>query len=254
MATSLDDVLTPAVTAHVVAIGDGPLVRGIAVLGSMARGDATAWSDVDIESTVAEATAKWDVRASFIGHRLVMSHSITSAEQWKQLELPDKAIWAAPSYATMRILMDRDGDLDRLQARGRAFDYAALAPAATLYLRQSAIAACEYIFKIRDGVEKCDEAKSLHAAVSLTGRCERMTSVAFLTPIPTENAYYRIIQTAAGPAWTAHHRAAFGLDGGDAVRQATAASALFRETMRLVDDRLDAGARTIVGRTLEIAP
>ena len=52
-------------------------------------------------------------------------------------------------------------------------------------------------------------------------------------PIRTENDYYREVRDAAGPAWTRAHRAAFGLDGGDAFAQAIATCALFRESMRL---------------------
>lgn len=255
MAPSTGDVLTPQLLDRIVAIGDGPGVRAVALFGSLARGEATAWSDIDIESTVADPAAKWELRPSFLGDRLVMSHSITPSEQWKQLELPNKAIWAVPAYVSMRILLDRDGDLARLQAAGRAFDYALLVPGATTYLRQAALAGCEYIFKIRDGIERRDESKVLHAAAALVGRCEHMVSVAFLTPIPTENTYYRIIEQAAGSAWTAWHRAAFGLDvGGDAFAQATATSRLFRETLRLIDDRLNEAAQVILRRTLEIAP
>lgn len=254
MGPALGDVLQPELIDRLVAIADAPAVRGVALLGSLARGDASPWSDVDVESTVGSPPEKWDVRPSFIGGRLVMSHSITPAEQWSQLELPDKAIWAVPAYAGMRILLDRDLDLARLQARARGFDYATLVPAATAYLRQTAVASCEYLFKIRDGVERHDESKALHAAAALLGRCERLVSVARLTPIPTENAYYRIVETAAGPAWTALHRSAFGLDGGDAFAQATATGRLFRETVRLIGDRLDGPARAIVDPTLEIAP
>jgi hypothetical protein len=239
---------------RLVAIGDGPAVRGIAILGSLARGDATAWSDIDVESTVSDPAAKWELRPSFIGDRLVMSHSITSAEQWQALERPDKAIWAVPAYVSMRILLDRDGDLDRLQAAGRTFDYATLTPAATAYLRQKAIAGCEYVFKIRDGIERRDESKVLHAAASLVGRCEQMASVAFLTPIRSENEYHRIIEQAAGSAWTSLHRAAFGLEGGDAFARATASCGLFRETLRPIDARLDDATHVIVRRTLDIAP
>ncbi|HEX9495468.1 MAG TPA: nucleotidyltransferase domain-containing protein [Candidatus Limnocylindria bacterium] len=236
------------------ALADGPAVTGIAVLGSVARGDASEWSDIDIEATVSDVAAKWDTRPSFIDGRLVMCHSITAAEQWRQLELPDKAIWAAPSYAAMLILVDRDHGLAKLQAACRAFDYSTLRPAATAYLRQKATAACEYVFKIRDAVGTRDEAKVLHAAAALSGRCERLVAVAFMTPIQSENEYYRVVQHAAGPAWTAAHRASYGLDGGDAFAQAVAGCGLFRETMRLIDDRLDAAARAIVGPTLEIAP
>ncbi|HEV2248954.1 MAG TPA: nucleotidyltransferase domain-containing protein [Candidatus Limnocylindria bacterium] len=247
-------VLTPALVDQLVALADGAAVRGIAVLGSAARGDASRWSDVDVESTVSDPAAKWPTRPSFIGSRLIMSHAITRDEQVAQLSLPDKAIWAAPSYAAMRILVDRDGELERLRQACQAFDYAPLRPAAAAYLREKAGSACEYVFKIRDALSTRDESKALHAAAALTSRCERLTSVAFLVPIRTENEYYRVVRQAAGPAWTGRHRAAFGLDGGDAFTQGAAACALFRETIRLIDDRLDAGARAIVGPTLEIAP
>jgi hypothetical protein len=239
---------------HLVALADGPAVRGVAVLGSAARGEASRWSDIDIESTVARAADKWLTRASFLDGRLVMSSSVTHEEQLAQLEMPDKAIWAAPSFAAMRILVDRDGALARLQATARAFDYGPLRPAATAFVRQKVESACEYVFKIRDGLERHDESKALHAAASLVGKCQRIVAVAFLTPIPTENVYLRIIGEAAGPAWTAEHRKAFGLEGGDAFTQAEAAVRLFRETIRLVDDRLDVATRAIVDPTLEIAP
>ena len=239
---------------RLISIADGPGVTGIAVLGSVARGEADEWSDVDIESTVVDPAAKWAARASFVDRRLVMCHSITAAEQWRQLELPDKAIWAAPSYAAMLVLVDRDGGLARLQAACRSFDYGALRPAATAYIRDQAASSCEYVFKVRGALETRDEAKALHAAAALTGRCERLAAVALQVPIRTENEYYRVVQRAAGPVWTERHRAAFGLDGRDAFAQAAAACALFRETMRLVDDRLDDDARAIVGPTLEVAP
>ncbi|MDP9321871.1 MAG: hypothetical protein M3P16_12325 [Chloroflexota bacterium] len=254
MATSVDDVLTPDVVGRLLAAADGPAVQGIAVLGSVARGEASTWSDIDVKSMVGDADAKWPTRPAFIGRRLVMYSSATAAESWAELRRPDKAIWAVPAFTEMRILLDRDGELGRLQAAARSFDYDALRPAAATYLRETAGHACEYIFKIRDGLATRDESKVLHAAASLVGKCERMASVAFLVPIRTENEYYRKVREAAGPAWTSAHRAAFGLDGGDAFAQATAACALFRETIRLVAGRLDDDARAIVGPTLEIAP
>lgn len=241
----------PVSPQRIIDLADGPAVTGIAVLGSAARGDADEWSDVDVESTVAELGAKWETRPSFADGRLVMCHSITAAEQWRQLELPDKAIWAVPSYAAMLVVLDRDGGLGRLQAACRTFDYGPLRPAATAYIRQKAASSSEYVFKIRSAAATHDESKALHAAAALTGRCERITSVAFLLPIRTENEYYRVVQRAAGPAWTSAHRAAFGLDGGDAFAQAAASVALFRETVRLVADRLDDETRAVIDGTLD---
>jgi len=50
------------------------------------------------------------------------------------------------------------------------------------------------------------------------------------------------------------HRRAFGLDGGDAFTQADGSVRLFRETIRLIDDRLDGPTRRDVGPAPEIAP
>lgn len=254
MTTSIGDVLTPAMMADLTALADGPAVQGIAVLGSVARGEASRWSDVDIESTVVGPADKWLTRPSFIDGRLVMSSSITRVEQLAQLELPDKAIWAVPAYAAMRILVDRGGGLEQLRDVCRAFDLAALRPAATMYIREKAGSSCEYVFKIRDALDRRNGSKALHAAAALMGKCERIVAVAFSTPIPTENEYLRIISAAGGPAWTAAHRRAYGLEGGDEFTQAEAAVGLFRETIRLIDDRLDGPTRAIVGPTLEIAP
>jgi hypothetical protein len=254
MATPPDDVLTPDVVDRLLVEADGPAVRGIAVLGSVARGEASEWSDIDVKSIVGDAAEKWPTRPAFIGRRLVMYSSATAIESWAELGKPDKAIWAAPAFAAMRILLDRDGEVGRLQTAARSFDYATLRPAATSYLRDAAGYACEYIFKIRDGLATRDESKVLHAAGSLIGKCTQLASLAFLVPIRTENEYYRTVSEAAGPAWTRAHRAAFGLDGGDAFAQAIATCALFGETMRLIDDRLDAASREIVRRTLEISP
>jgi hypothetical protein len=254
MATRVGDVLTPELIHKLIALADGPAVRGIAVLGSAARGDASRWSDVDVESTVADVADKWTTRPSFVAGRLVMSNSITNEEQLAQLGVPDKAIWAAPSYAVMRILVDRDGALGRLQRASSAFDYGALRPAATAYLRQKLGSSCEYVFKIRDGLDRRDESKALHASAALIRRCEKIIAAATLRPIPTENAYFRIVREAAGPAWAAKHRAAFGLEGGDAFSQAQAAVGLLHETIRLVDDRLDDATRAILATTFEIAP
>lgn len=246
--------LTPELVDLLLREGDGPSVRGIGVLGSVARGGASQWSDVDVKSLVTDADAKWPTRPVFVGRRLVMYSSATAAESWAEFRRPDRAIWAVPAFSDMRVLLDRDGELARLQTAARSFDYAELVPAATTYVRESAGQACEYVFKIRDGLAKRDESKVLHAAASLVGKCERIIAVAFLTPIRTENEYYRVLQQAAGPVWAERHRAAFGLDGGDAFAQAAAACALFRETMRIVDERLDDDARAVVRPTLEIAP
>lgn len=253
MAAALE-ILTPDVVSELVALADGPGVRGIAVLGSAARGDASAWSDIDVEATVASPADAWPTRPSFLGDRLVMCSSITGEEQLAQLAMPDKAIWAVPSYAAMRVLVDRDGALERLQRTARSFDYATLRAAATAYVREKSASACEYVYKIKDAIERRDESKALHATVALTARAERLVAAAFLPPIRTENEYYRTLQAVAGPAWTAAHRAAFGLGGGDAFDRARAAVGLFRETLRLVDDRLDERGRDTVVRTLAIQP
>ena len=247
-----EDTLAPLLE-RAVQIADGPTVRTVVLLGSLSRGEATAWSDVDIERWVESGAPALGSVPRFLDGRLLAISTNTVDDVFAQLELPDQALWAVPAYRAMRVLVDRSGDAARMAAIVARFDWDALRPKADRFVSLNTAKSAEFVLKIRSAAERRDEWAALHAAGSLIGRCARIMSVARGTFITTENEYYRVVCEAAGERWASAFRGAFALDGAyDAFAQANAACRLFAETARLVDDRLDAESRDVVLRTLAL--
>jgi hypothetical protein len=247
-----EDILTPLLE-RATQIADGPAVRTIVLLGSLSRGEATAWSDIDIERWVESGTPALGSIPRFLDGRLLAISTNTVDDVFAHLELPDQALWAVPAYRTMRVLVDRSGDAAKMAAIIARFSWDALRPKADRFVSLNTAKSAEFVLKIRSAAERRDEWAALHAAGSLIGRCARIVSVARGTFITTENEYYRVVCEAAGERWAAAFRGSFALDGAyDAFAQANAASRLFAETAALVDDRLDGEARDVVLRTLAL--
>ena len=257
MTTGTVDVLTPDTVAQLLIHAYAPGVHGVAVVGSAARGDATAWSDIDVHAYVVVPTQRWETRPVFLGDRLVMIASGLVETTRAELASPDKAVWAVPAVRDMRILLDNERKLLALKQEADAFDWSRLRSAAEASARANVTVSAEYVFKIRAAVERRDESAALHAAGALIGRCTRAIVTARGVLIRTENEYYRRAQEAAGPVWAKRHRHCFGLawDGPvalDPFAQALAATTLYAETVRVLDDILDAEAREVTSRAMAL--
>jgi len=223
------------------------------LLGSLSRGEGTAWSDIDIERWVEPGTPALGSVPRFLDGRLLAISTNTVDDVFAQLELPDQALWAVPAYRAMSVLVDRSGDAARMATIVARFSWEALRPKADRFVSLNTAKSAEFVLKIRSATERRDEWAALHAAGSLIGRCARIVSVARGTFITTENAYYRLVCEAAGDRWAGAFRASFALNGAyDAFAQANAACRLFAETAQLVDDHLDTDARDVVLRTLAL--
>jgi len=68
--------------------------------------------------------------------------------------------------------------------------------------------------------------------------------------IPTENRFHDVVRAAAGPDWTAAQRAAYGLDGGDAVARARATRELYARTVALLEAEIAPEDRAVADRAL----
>lgn len=257
------DVLTPDTVAQLLILAYAPGVHGVAVVGSAARGDTTAWSDIDVHAYVVLPTQKQDARAGFMartalmGERLVMVATDTVEDSRAELRSPERAIWAVPAFRDMRILLDNERKLLALKQEAEAFDWSTMRAAAEASERRRLVASAEYVHKIRAAMERRDELAALHAAGALIGRCTRAIVTARGVLIRTENAYYARAQEAGGAEWAKRHRHCFGLasDGPvalDAFAQALAAARLYAETVHVLDDILDAEAREITTRAIAL--
>jgi hypothetical protein len=229
-------------------------VRAVVLLGSAGRGDATPWSDLDVERWVHTQGALREDAVSLLNDRLLIIHTRTVEDVRAELRSPERAIWAVPAYRNMRVLHDPYGDAASVGDAARAFRWEDLRGDAALAARHNLAKSAEFVFKLRAAKDAQNEGSALHAAVALAGRCTRAVAVARGVLIRTENEYYAKVRGAAGPAWTREHLAAFGLDGGGVFAQALAACRLYAETLRVLDDVLDPEAREITARAIAVMP
>jgi predicted nucleotidyltransferase len=243
-----------ALLARVVERATAPAVRAIVLLGSAGRGEATPWSDLDIERWVENETDRREDEVSLLGDRLLIIHTRIVKDVLAELESPERAIWAVPAYRNMRLLHDPYGDAAFVGERAGRFEWQALRDSAIGATRLNLAKSAEFVFKLRAATEHRDEGSALHATVALAGRCARAVAVARGVLVRTENEYYAKVWDVAGDAWKREHRAALGLDRGGTFAQALAACRLYVETLRVLDDALDEHTREIVARAVAVMP
>jgi predicted nucleotidyltransferase len=229
-------------------------VRAIVLLGSAGRGDATEWSDLDVERWVEKEADRRDDVVSLLEDRLLIIHTRIVAEVRAELRSPERAIWAVPAYRNMRVVHDPHGDAASVGHDARRFDWADLRDSAVGVTRLNLAKSAEFVFKLRAASEQRNEGSALHATVALAGRCARAVAVARGLLVSTENEYYAKVWDAAGSAWQREHRGALGQGGGGVFAQALAACRLYVETLSVLDDVLDDDTRRISSRATGVMP
>lgn len=242
------------VIARIKEISDGAEVVAVSIVGSVARGEATRWSDIDVQRVVAAGQPRPPTAVHWIDGRLVLVETVTLDHLQDQLKAPETANWAAPAIRDMHVLIDKTGAIAELKSRAARFAWKDLGDAPAKVVRIILTKATEYVLKIRSAIERGDESAALHAAGALMSRCTRALTTARGVMIRSENEYYARAREAGGPEWTRLHRAAFGLPSGDAFAQATASCQLYAETVRLLDDLLDEDTRRLTAPALEAIP
>lgn len=232
----------------IIEFADSPGTRGLALAGSIVRGELTPWSDIDVNRYVAGTGIAAGVPPRWIGDRLVRVSSQTMAEAWAELDRPEIAVWAILPLRSMRILVDRDGEVARLADRARRFRWEEIAGRARSWASRRLAKDAENVLKLRAAMDAGDESSILNAHLNLAAHCADAIAVGRGVLIPTENRFHDVVRDAAGPEWTRRQRSAYGLDGGDATARARATCDLYAHTVSLLD--LDADDRVVAERAL----
>ncbi len=191
--TSLDERLL----ADLVESLKTPETVGITLHGSLARGGANRWSDIDLNRFVRSARLPDDVR--HVGGRLARTITRTLESAWAELREPAGAIWAVPDLRGTRILFDPDHEIARLRDAAFAFRWDDAAAGAWVRRRIAEIA--EYVLKLRPAIERRDESSALNATHALGVRVTDIVLVARGVMVSGENAYHRLAWDAGGAEW-----------------------------------------------------
>jgi hypothetical protein len=230
--------------ARIVKKLDSPSVRGIALGGSYARGEAGIFSDVDIlplmrdDAEVPGKSFYWDEG------KLVSVSPKTGASIRQQMSRPEKAIWVVPGVRSCRVLLDKDGGLGEVIEEARTFRWEKLQSSADRYAAEDLVLAVEVAFKVLSALQR-DEAAVSYAGAKLLSWLTNIVAVQRGVLVETDHTYYEQVELSVGAdsVWTSYHRIAAGISAGDngietpslslAVR-ALATLHLYRETVLLI--------------------
>ena len=215
----------------------GPEVRGVALSGSHARGQADAFSDVDLVCYVPQALP----RSGWLGHRegrLVSVDRQHIEDRLANLRHPVEALHAVLPLRRLRVLLDRDGALSALRQAALAFRWDSLQAAAQARSGELVAHQAEVVHKLMGGLSAGDDSRSLAALNELVQ--ELAVALALLRGVLLDsgNTFFAQVWQAAGSGspWTRTHRRAAGVDEAITLNErGEAGLALYIHTVALVE-------------------
>lgn len=217
-----------------------PAVVAFALTGSMARGGATRYSDVDLLCfTLTPPEADYE-RYTLLMHDgwLVSLSTATIAAKRAELTRPEAALFAVAGLRHIRILDDPLGALAQLKDEALAFRWQRLEAAADLHVSETVLGVAEEVCKVLGAVERHDESAAAYGTLGLVNGLTRAMAVHQRLLITSENTYFAQVQVAMGSKseWTRFFRLAAGFDIGAPATapfetRALAGLVLYRETV-----------------------
>ncbi|HSL30430.1 MAG TPA: nucleotidyltransferase domain-containing protein [Anaerolineales bacterium] len=238
---------------------DSPEVIGVGIVGSYARGQASRYSDVDLDIFTRKLPEnpydRYTLR--YRDDRLLSLKYALLEDERLALTDPRRAIWAVPGLRGMKIVLDKDGSMTRLQQAAQEFDWHSLQPAANEFAAEQVMGNAEEVHKILNGLAKEHESTVLYATWGLVKNMLEAVAVQRGTLIVSENRYFDLIQDSVGreSQWTRAFRTAWGLEPGHSQYQARGAAGLrlYRLSAEMFAELIPAKHRDVVNRTLKLA-
>ena len=236
---------------------DTPTVVGIGIVGSYARGAASKYSDVDFDIFVSKLPENeydrytlrhWDGKLVSLKYTLL-------DDELAALENPRRAIWAVPGLRGMKIILDKDSSLAKLQKMAQKFDWSLLQADADEFAAEEVVGCAEEVHKILNGLERKHESTVLYASWGLVKNLLEAVAVQRGIMIVSENRYFDLIQESVGrdTKWVSTFRTAWGLDSTSSQYPLRGAGSLtlYRLTAAMFDDLIPEKHRDVVNHTLQ---
>lgn len=242
-ASRLSDEFLSALVAEYVETG----MVGMLLLGSHARGEPTPYSDVDLVRLASTPPETERDRYTLVDRQgyLISLSTTTVADKRAELARPETAIWAVPGLRQARVLLDRDGSVEALLGAARAFEWAALQPAADAYASYEVMGFAEEVHKVLGALLRGDEWMCAYATLGLIIGMPRAVAVQRGLLIQSDNTYQRQVVEAVGhdSAWASAFCLAAGLRPGSGAAPLTlergvAALRLYEETAAVLSGSL----------------
>jgi len=217
-----------------------PEVVAFALTGSMARGEATRYSDVDLlRFTLTPLEADYERYTLLMRDGWLVSLSTaTIAAKRAELSHPSSALFTVAGLRQMRILDDPLGALAQVQGEAHAFSWQRLQAEADTHVSETVLGVAEEVCKILGALEREDESAAAYGMLGLVSGLTRAMAIHQRLLISSENTYFAQVQEAMGhkSEWTRLFRLAAGFEVGMAnaapfATRARAGLTLYRETV-----------------------
>ncbi len=224
-----------------------PADVAFALTGSMARGEATQYSDVDLlRFTLTLPAADYERYTLLMRDGWLVSLSTaTIATKRAELSQPAAALFAVAGLRQMLILDDPLGALSHLQDEAHAFSWRQVQAETDTHVSETVLGVAEEVYKVLGALEAHNESAAMYGTLGLVNGLTRAMAIHRRLLITSENTYFAQVQEAMGrdSAWTHLFRLAAGFDPGAPTAmpfqsRALAGLVLYRETVALMRDLL----------------
>ncbi len=235
---------------------DEDAVTAIILTGSVARGEATPYSDVDLTRFVQEGSEYTAYKPyTYREGRLISINTRTISHYREQFTVPQEAIFVIPNLREARILLDKDRVFRTLQQEAEAWTWEPLQEAANNYAAGILITYIEYVHKTLRAFLHQDIFALSEMTLGLFSALTDAIAVHRGMLVASGNTYFRQLQETVGQEspWSYHHRRIAGINT-EVSTQAKGITALrlYQETAQLLWSALDLTDQETVAQALTV--
>lgn len=243
---------------------DGDDVTAIILGGSYARGEATAYSDVDFLRLVREESQRQPKRYFYRGSYLISVPTRTIAYYQASITKPEVAIWVVPSLRECKILLDKEGAFAAFQDSLSFFRWEPLQAKADAWASDMLMLYAEFVHKALGALLNRNETALAYATHELLYTLTWAVAVQRGVLMQSGNSYYAQAQEVAGldSAWTRYHRMLLCLEPlpthlsprvlAPVEARGITALRLYQETARLLGTALQPGDRQVIEQAVQV--
>ena len=237
---------------------DSDDVTAIILGGSYARGEATAYSDVDFARLVRTRPQGKKKRYFYREGRLISVVTWTLDFIEESMTKPEFAIWRVPSLREARILLDKEGLFGAFQRRLAGFRWETLQAKADAWASDMLMLYAEFVHKALGALLTQNEMALAYATNELLYTITWAVAVQRGVLMQSGNSYYAQAQEAAGldSTWTRYHRmlclGPLPTHLPAVQARGIAALRLYQETAHLLRDALQPGDREVIEQAAQV--
>lgn len=242
--------------ARLVSELDEGTVTAIILHGSYARGGALPlYSDVDLVRIMQESADHREEKRFLYREGYLLSISSRPLSLYrKRFIQPEKAIFVIPGVREARILLDKDGEFQKLQQEAWAWTWEPLQGKANAYISQLMVEQTEIVLKLLRAFILHDLAALSEMIVILFAAVTDAVAVQRGILMGSGNTYYHQVQESVGQqsGWTSHHLRLAGITAHPLSLRERGREmfSLYKETARLLKPHIHAEHWSVIEQTL----